>query len=60
MTARGRTLVLGLVAACLALVMLAHFHLVYVAVQSQPECVAHLEPGTAGEHGTFSAAKSSC
>lgn len=43
------------------LVLIANSHLVYMAVVSQPECVAHLRPGEgASEQGKFSAAKSSC
>ena len=37
----------------------ANAHLVYVAIASQPDCVAHLkDPGSAP--GQFRAAKSSC
>lgn len=36
----------------------ANAHLVYVAVQSQPECVAHLKFG--GEAAGYRAAKSAC
>lgn len=50
-----------LVAAGLLLVAGANTHLVYVAVTSQPECVAHLRPGEdGGRHGSFSAAQSAC
>lgn len=55
-------LLIGLaVAAGLAIVALANTHLVYTAVTSQPECVAHLEAGE-GTPGTgqFRAAKPSC
>ena len=55
-----RLLVLGSVAAAVVVVLLANAHLVYVSMQSQPECVAHLKPGTHGESGTYSAAKSAC
>ena len=51
------------VAALVVLVLGANAHLVYVAVKSQPDCVAHQKPGAsagAGAGGTFSAAKSSC
>lgn len=60
MTRSRRGLVVCLIAAALALVILANVHLVYVATQSQPDCVAHLKPGAGGESGTFSAANSSC
>jgi hypothetical protein len=36
----------------------ANAHLVYVAFQSQPECVAHLK--SAGEGSSYRAAKSAC
>jgi len=49
------------VAAGLLLIVGANMHLVYVAVTSQPECVAHLAPGESGEQrGSFSAAESAC
>ena len=60
MTVPRRTLVIGIVAAALAVVALANVHLVYVAMQSQPACVAHLEPGTHGDGGGYGAAQSSC
>ncbi len=53
---RARTLWLA-VAAGLLLVAGANAHLVYVAVTSQPACVAHLR---AGEAGGLSAARSAC
>ena len=37
----------------------ANAHLLYVALQSQPDCVAHEKAGEAVA-GQFSAAKSSC
>jgi hypothetical protein len=37
----------------------AHAHLVYVAVTSQPACVAHQKPGGSGGQA-FSAAQSAC
>ena len=62
MTKRGRLSVWVLVAAGLLLVAAANLHLVYVAVMSQPECIAHLRPGESSpaNPGAFSAAKSSC
>jgi hypothetical protein len=39
----------------------ANGHLLYVAMTSQPDCVAHVRPGEGtGPHNRFSAAKSSC
>jgi len=49
------------VAAGLLLIVGANTHLVYVAVTSQPECVAHVRPGEGGvQPGSFSAADSAC
>ena len=49
----------SLAAAVLLVVAAANAHLVYVAVESQPECVAHLkEAGT--KAGAFRAAKPAC
>ncbi len=46
-------------AAVLIVVAAANAHLVYVAVASQPECVAHLkEAGT--QAGAYRAAKPAC
>ena len=45
----------------LLLVLIANSHLVYMAVVSQPECVAHVRQGEgAPKEGKFSAASSSC
>jgi len=57
----GRTAIWLAVAAGLALVAGANAHLVYVAVTSQPDCVAHLKSGEGdGQSGMFSAAQSDC
>ncbi len=55
-------LLVGLaVAAGVLFVVLANAHFVYVAVDSQPDCVAHLKAGDAATgSGLFSAAKPSC
>ena len=43
------------------LLLIANSHLVYVAIVSQPECVAHVRQGEgAAKDGKFSAARSSC
>ena len=47
-----------LVPAGLLLVAGANAHLVYVAVQSQPDCVEHLK--AAGEGNGYRAARSAC
>jgi len=60
MTLSSRKFVVGAVAVALLVVVLANLHLVYVSLQSQPECVLHVKPGTGGENGTYSAARSSC
>jgi hypothetical protein len=57
----NKTAIWLLVAAGLFLVIGANTHLVYVAVTSQPECVAHLRPGEGdGQSRSFSAAQSAC
>jgi hypothetical protein len=49
------------VAAGLLLFVGANAHLIYVAVTSQPDCVAHLRAGESNPQGTsFSAAQSNC
>jgi hypothetical protein len=49
------------VGAGLALLVAANWHLVYVAMRSQPDCVAHLRLGDgAAARGAFSAARSAC
>ena len=65
LTKRGRRMVGVLIAAGLLLVAAANWHLVYVAVTSQPDCVAHVRRddnarGGGGAAGAFSAAQSSC
>jgi len=60
MTVARRTIVVGAVAVALVVVVLANIHLVYVAMRSQPDCVAHVKPGIGGESGAYSAARSSC
>jgi hypothetical protein len=47
------------VAALIVLVLGANVHLLYLAIASQPDCVAHEAPGVA-PGGSFSAAQSSC
>ncbi|WP_065754029.1 hypothetical protein [Bradyrhizobium paxllaeri] len=48
-------------AAAVAVLVAANAHLVYVAIMSQPACVAHLRQGEGdAARGRFSAAKSSC
>jgi hypothetical protein len=55
---RWRTVALLAVGAGLAALIAANAHLVYVAFQSQPDCVPHAK--SAGEPGTFRAARSAC
>lgn len=59
MTKRGRRIIGVLIGAGLLLVAAANWHLVHVAVISQPDCVAHSRAGSS-QSGQFSAAKSSC
>lgn len=47
-----------LAAALAALLLLANAHLVYVAVDSQPDCVPHAK--AVGESGGFRAARPAC
>jgi len=58
---KPKTALWVMIGAGLLLVLIANSHLVYVAIVSQPECVAHLRQGEgAAERGKFSAASSSC
>ena len=58
---RGRWTMGMIVLAGLLVVVGANAHLLYVAVTSQPDCVAHGRPGeTAASSGSFSAATSAC
>lgn len=60
-SAGRQKLAIGLaVGAGLALLVGANWHLVHVAVTSQPDCVAHLRQGEAGTAGAYSAARSAC
>jgi hypothetical protein len=52
-------LALSLAAAVLLVVAAANAHLVYVAVESQPDCVAHLKEA-GSRAGEFRAAKPAC
>ena len=50
-----------LVGLTLLLLVVANGHLVYVAMTSQPDCVAHVRQGEGNAaHKRFSAARSSC
>jgi len=50
-----------LVGVGLVILVAANGHLVYVAMTSQPDCVAHVRLGeVSGPRSQFSAAKSSC
>jgi hypothetical protein len=49
----------SLAAAVLLVVAVANAHLVYVAVASQPDCVAHLKEA-GSKAGAFRAAKPAC
>jgi hypothetical protein len=49
------------VAAGIVVLAAANWHLVHVAISSQPDCVAHVRIGDRdGQPGMFSAARSSC
>ena len=43
-----------------ALVLAANAHLVYVAVMTQPDCVAHHKQADPGHRGSYRAATSAC
>lgn len=55
----GTTAMWVAIAAGVLFLIGAHVHLVYVAMTSQPDCVAHLKLGD-GEGQAFSAAQSAC
>lgn len=55
----GRAAMWLAIAAGILFLIGAHVHLVYVAVTSQPDCVAHLKPGDSNGQA-FSAAQSAC
>lgn len=58
---RGRLIIWGIATAIILIVAVANWHLVYVAVTSQPDCVSHLRLGNGdAARGAFSAAQSSC
>ena len=58
---RTKAVVWAAIGAGLLLVLIANSHLVYMAIVSQPECVAHVRQGEGvPEPGKFSAARSSC
>ena len=60
-TSATKTAAWLLAGGALLLVVFANWHLVEVAVRSQPDCVPHARPGAmAGTQAQFSAAKSSC
>ena len=56
---RWPVLAWSLAAVVLLVVAAANAHLVYVAVESQPDCVAHLKEA-GSRAGEFRAAKSAC
>jgi hypothetical protein len=58
---RARAILWLAIGAGLLLVLIANSHLVYMAVVSQPDCVAHVRQGEgSAKDGKFSAARSSC
>lgn len=48
------------IGAGLLLLVGANWHLVHVALTSQPDCVDHIRPGQDGRAGSYSAARSAC
>ena len=58
---RTKAVVWASICAGLLLLLIANSHLVYMAVVSQPDCVAHIRQGEGvSKEGKFSAARSSC
>ena len=58
---RAKVVVWTAVCGGVLLLLIANAQLVYTAVTSQPDCVAHIRPGDgASKDGKFSAARSSC
>lgn len=55
----AKALVYALIVAGVLLVVGANAHLLYAALDSQPDCVAHLKVGH-GQEGAFGAADSAC
>lgn len=55
---RTRLLVWAIIPAAILIFAAANIHLVYVAINSQPDCVPHLKD--TGENGRYRAAKSAC
>lgn len=58
-----RLVAAGIAGAVLVLLVVANAHLVYVAVASQPDCVAHIkapEKARSAEGVAYRAARSSC
>ena len=56
---KGRGLTYLLILTGILLVVGANAHLLYAALDSQPDCVAHVKVGH-GQAGAFGAAKSAC
>ena len=58
---RTKAVLWAAIGAGLLLILIANSHLVYVAIVSQPDCVAHVRQGEgSAKDGKFSAARSSC
>jgi hypothetical protein len=50
-----------LIGFAIAAVLAVNAHFLYVAISSQPACVAHVRPGEgSADRGVFGAAQSSC
>ena len=61
MTAPSRRSIVIWSVIALVVVLLANAHLVYVAISSQPRCVAHAKAGAQpASPGVFTAAQPSC
>lgn len=58
-TSTNRRLVYLVIAVAVLVVVGANAHLLYAALDSQPDCVSHLKVGH-GQAGAFGAAESAC
>ncbi|WP_438752313.1 hypothetical protein [Pararhizobium sp. O133] len=58
---RGGLVMITLLGAAMVIFFVANAHLLYVAMQSQPDCVPHAKPsGEAAPGIEYGAAKSAC
>jgi hypothetical protein len=58
--AKTKTVLWLSIGGALLLFAAANWHLVYVSITSQPDCVPHVRQGENASSGQFQAAKSAC